>query len=52
MLKRYFSMTFVKNELGNKMGDGLLYDCLATFVDQDSFLQGNDEDIIKQYYGH
>jgi hypothetical protein len=31
-------MNFVKNRLRNRMNDGLLDDCLVTFIERDVFL--------------
>jgi hypothetical protein len=39
-------MKFVKNRLRNRMNDGLLDDCLVTFIEQDIFLHVKEEDII------
>jgi hypothetical protein len=37
-VERAFSMNFVKNRLRNRMNDGLLDDCLVTFIERDVFL--------------
>jgi hypothetical protein len=39
-------MNFVKNRLRNRMNDGLLDDCLVTFIERDVFLNVKEEDII------
>jgi hypothetical protein len=37
-VERAFStMNFVKNKLRNRMNDGLLDDCLVTFIERDVF---------------
>jgi hypothetical protein len=46
-VERAFStMNFVKNRLRNRMNDGLLDDCLVTFIERDDFLNVKEEDII------
>jgi hypothetical protein len=46
-VERAFStMNFVKNRLRNRMNDGLLDDCLVTFIERDVFLNVKEEDII------
>jgi hypothetical protein len=49
-VKRTFSMmNFVKNRLRNRMNDGLLDDCLITFVERNIFLNIKKEDIINSF---
>jgi hypothetical protein len=46
-VERAFStMNFVNNRLINRMNDGLLDDCLVTFIERDDFLNVKEEDII------
>jgi hypothetical protein len=46
-VERAFStMNFVKNRLRNMMNNGLLDDCLVTFIERDIFLNVKEEDII------
>jgi hypothetical protein len=35
--------------LRNKMGDGLLDDCLVTFIERDVFFKVDGEDIINTF---
>ena len=47
-VERVFSpMVLVKTKSRNKMGDSILDDCLVTFVEQDTFFEVNEDDIIK-----
>jgi hypothetical protein len=39
----------VKTMLRNKMGDGLLDDCLVTFIERDIFFEVDEDDIIKTF---
>jgi hypothetical protein len=49
-VERTFSMmNFVKNELRNRMNDGLLDDCLVIFIERDVFLNVNEENIINYF---
>jgi hypothetical protein len=49
-VERAFSMMdFVKNRLRNRMNDGLLDDCLVTFIERDIFLIVKEEDIINYF---
>jgi hypothetical protein len=45
----FSSMNFVKNRLRNRMNDGLLDDCLVTFIERDVFLNVKEEDIINSF---
>jgi hypothetical protein len=44
--RAFLTMNFVKNRLRNRMNDGLLDDCLVTFIERDIFLNMKEEDII------
>jgi hypothetical protein len=35
--RAFLMMNFVKNKLRNRMNDGLLDDCLVTFIERDIF---------------
>jgi hypothetical protein len=49
-VERVFSaMNLVKNKLRNKMGDSLLDDCLITFIERDTFVKIEDDDIIETF---
>jgi hypothetical protein len=49
-VERAFSMiNFVKNRLRNRMNDGLLDDCLVTFIERNVFLNVKKEDIINSF---
>jgi hypothetical protein len=49
-VERAFStMNFVKNRLRNRMNDGLLDNCLVTFIERDVFLNIKKEDIINYF---
>jgi hypothetical protein len=49
-VERAFSTTnFVKNSLRNRMNDGLLDDCLVTFIERDVFLNVKEDDIINSF---
>jgi hypothetical protein len=49
-VKRAFStMNFVNNKLRNRMNDGLLDDCLVTFIERDIFLNVKEEDVISSF---
>jgi hypothetical protein len=47
--RAFSSMNFVKNRLRNMMNDGLLDDCLVTFIERDVFLNVKEEDIINSF---
>jgi hypothetical protein len=47
--RAFSSMNFVKNRLRNRMNDGLLDDCLVTFIERDVFLNVKKEDIINSF---
>jgi hypothetical protein len=47
--RAFSSMNFVKNRLRNRMNDGLLDDCLVTFIERDVFLNVKEEDIINSF---
>jgi hypothetical protein len=42
-------MNLVKHKLRDKMTDSLLDDCLVTFIDRDTFVKINDDDIIETF---
>jgi hypothetical protein len=42
-------MVLVKTKLRNKMGDGLLDDCLVTFMERAIFFQADEDDIINTF---
>jgi hypothetical protein len=49
-VKRAFSMmNFINNRLRNRMNDGLLNDCLVTFIERDILLNMEEEDIISSF---
>ena len=49
-VERVFStMIFVKTKLRNKMGDGLLDDCLVTYMERDNFFEVDENDIIETF---
>ena len=45
----FYSMSYAKNKLRNKMGDEYLNNCLVTFVEREFFNQVKDEDVIKLF---
>ena len=45
----FSSMSYVKNNLRNKMGDEYLNDCLVTFIEREFFNQVKDEDVINRF---
>jgi hypothetical protein len=45
----FYSMTFVKNKLQNKMGNQLLNDCLVTYIEKEFFLQVKDDVVISRF---
>jgi hypothetical protein len=45
----FSSMSYVKNQLRNKMGDEYLNNCLVTFVEREFFKQVKDEDVINLF---
>jgi hypothetical protein len=48
--KAFSSMNFVKNRLRNRMNDGLLNDCLITFINQGVVLNVKEKDTINSFY--
>ena len=49
-VERAFSaMSLVKNKLRNKMGDGLLDDCLVTYIERDTFSKVDEDEIIDTF---
>ena len=49
-VERAFSaMSLVKNKLRNKMGDGLLDDCLVTYIERDTFSKVDEDEIIETF---
>ena len=49
-VERVFStMVSVKTEKRNKLGDGLLDDCLQTFIERDIFFEVDEDDIIESF---
>ncbi|TVU24770.1 hypothetical protein EJB05_27227, partial [Eragrostis curvula] len=49
-IERAFSaMNFVHNKLRNRMSDGLLCDCLLTFIERDIFLNVKEDEIIETF---
>jgi hypothetical protein len=49
-VERVFStMVLVKTKLRNMMGDGLLDDCLVTFIERNIFFEVDEDDIIKTF---
>ncbi|XP_062197358.1 uncharacterized protein LOC133900265 [Phragmites australis] len=45
----FCAMSLVKSKLRNRMGDGLLDDCLVTFIERDIFFKVNEDDIIETF---
>ena len=51
-VERAFSaMSLVKNKLRNKMGDGLLDDCLVTYIERDTFSKVDEDEIVETFMG-
>ena len=49
-VERVFSaMALVKTKKRNKLGDGLLDDCLQTFIERDIFFEVDEDDIIESF---
>ena len=49
-VERVFSaMNLVKNKLRNSMSDGLMKNCLVTFIERDVFLKVSEEDIVEDF---
>jgi len=43
------AMALVKTKKRNKLGDGLLDDCLQTFIERDIFFEVDEDDIIESF---
>ena len=49
-VERVFSaMALVKTKKRNKLGDGLLDDCLQTSIERDIFFEVDEDDIIESF---
>jgi hypothetical protein len=52
-VERAFStMNFVKNRLRNRMNDGLLDDCLVTFIERDVFFECKGRRYYQLFYDY